>query len=294
MAGNVKEKEACIVFDCMGTLVQPFGIVRGEKLGKISEHISVKGSVYSRRISKTNPISDLLKENPNLILANLDYAPEKIDQFDPNLKFKELAKNKEVPLKIGLHFSTKLSPRSILNIVSLNETLTFGAIQETINYMRKNYPIDLIIGVVLIIDVDMKNILYLGVVGGKIFPGTYRLMRNLNTKGINIYIASGDRPESLLKIALKLGIQKKNIFGYASPEDKRALIQHLKQKYQYVLMVGNDKSDIPALEAADLSIVTVQQNVDEQAIKVADKVISNLSQLMAVIRAFLRSTFQVL
>lgn len=289
MACKVKRKETCIVFDCMGTLVQPFGIVKEEKLKKISEYISIKDSVYSRRLSKTNPISDLLAENPNIILVILDCAPEKINKFNPNLKLKELAKNKEIRLKIGQHISSKLSLCNILNIVSLNETLTLGAIQEAMNYARKNYPIDLIMEVVLIIDFSMKSILYVGVVAGKIFSEAYKLIRNLNRKQIDIYMASGDRPESLLKIALRLGIQKNKVFGYASPEDKRALIQHLKQKYQYVLMVGNDKNDIPALEIADFSIVTTQQNVDEQAIKVADTVISDLSQLMDVIRAVFKS-----
>ncbi len=78
------------------------------------------------------------------------------------------------------------------------------------------------------------------------------VLRQLRELGIDIRIASGDRPEVVTSVARSLGVADAQ--GGMSPADKVALVNGLQQAGQRVAVVGDGINDAPVLAAADVSI----------------------------------------
>ncbi|MDV3167783.1 MAG: HAD-IC family P-type ATPase [Candidatus Phytoplasma stylosanthis] len=100
--------------------------------------------------------------------------------------------------------------------------------------------------------------------------------------GIKIKIISGDNPETIFHIAKKLNIINKkdqainlmnldekelekisfkyNVFGRATPEQKKNIIQILKKNNHRIGMIGDGVNDILAFKEADISIAMASGN----------------------------------
>ena len=113
-----------------------------------------------------------------------------------------------------------------------------------------------------------------------------------HSQGVELKVLSGDRPETVASIAHDAGIdgaaidastlpggdaelQKvalaHDVFGRISPEDKRRVVQALRDAGRYVAMVGDGVNDVPALKAARLAIA--QGTGTQMARTVADVVL---------------------
>jgi Cu+-exporting ATPase len=106
-----------------------------------------------------------------------------------------------------------------------------------------------------------------------------------------MYIASGDRVTKLEKMADHLGIPRDRVYGVATPSVKAQIVNDLRQEYDRVLMVGDGINDLAAMRTADIAILTIQQPGDrpEELYKVADHVVNNVSDVVAIVQALLRS-----
>ncbi|MDV3196206.1 MAG: HAD-IC family P-type ATPase [Candidatus Phytoplasma stylosanthis] len=100
--------------------------------------------------------------------------------------------------------------------------------------------------------------------------------------GIKIKIISGDNPETIFHIAKKLNIINKkdqainlmnldekelekisfkyNVFGRATPEQKKNIIKNLKKNNHRIGMIGDGVNDILAFKEADISIAMASGN----------------------------------
>jgi Cu+-exporting ATPase len=102
---------------------------------------------------------------------------------------------------------------------------------------------------------------------------------------VDIYVASGDSMRSLACLS-KLGISLERITAVASPRQKRDLVVSLKGCYGKVVMVGDGMNDLQALNAADLGVLTVQQDSrpPQKLLMAADTVVRDIRQLPESVR----------
>jgi len=97
------------------------------------------------------------------------------------------------------------------------------------------------------------------VVGGLRFsdqlrPEAVAVVRQLQQKGIRVYMLSGDDPVTASAVAAAAGIPEGCVRGGASPGDKLEFIRGLQGSGEVLAMVGDGVNDAPALAAADVGI----------------------------------------
>ena len=86
----------------------------------------------------------------------------------------------------------------------------------------------------------------------KIRAQAIETIQNLKSKGIMVFMLTGDNENTAKAISDRLGID-----GYMShllPEEKVAAIEKLRVQYGTVAMVGDGINDAPALASADIGI----------------------------------------
>lgn len=82
--------------------------------------------------------------------------------------------------------------------------------------------------------------------------GAHSLIHELQSKGLEVWLASGDQNATVHKVAKELGIQ--HVVGECSPEDKLRLMRQLQAQGARVIMIGDGINDAPVLAGADVSI----------------------------------------
>ncbi len=123
-------------------------------------------------------------------------------------------------------------------------------------------------------------------------PEALSTVQWLQAEGVELKVLSGDRPETVASIACDAGIDAApydasvlpddtnelrrivlghSVFGRISPQDKRRVVEALRDAGKYVAMVGDGVNDVPALKAAQLAIA--QGTGTEMARAVADVVL---------------------
>jgi len=142
-----------------------------------------------------------------------------------------------------------------------------------------------------IINMADKGIEFTITAGGWPFDGAKEVVTSLHRMGVPMYIASGDRVTKLEKMADHLGIPRDRVYGVATPSVKAQIVNDLRQEYDRVLMVGDGINDLAAMRTADIAILTIQQPGDrpEELYRVADHVVNNVSDVVAIVQALLRS-----
>ncbi len=90
------------------------------------------------------------------------------------------------------------------------------------------------------------------VVQDPIKTNTPSAIHELQKRGINIYMLTGDSKKTADAVATNLGI--KHVFAEVLPEDKSRIIDELKNKGLILAMVGDGVNDGPALAKADVGI----------------------------------------
>ena len=77
-------------------------------------------------------------------------------------------------------------------------------------------------------------------------------IKALHEQGITTMLLSGDRSGHVQAIAQQLGIKK--AIGQASPEDKVAELEALRNQGRHVMMVGDGLNDLPSMAGAGVSV----------------------------------------
>jgi Cu+-exporting ATPase len=104
----------------------------------------------------------------------------------------------------------------------------------------------------------------------------------LQVRGIESWLVTGDNPESAAVVASSVGIKPENVIAAASPEDKLAKISALQRAGKKVAMIGDGVNDAAALAQSNLSLA--MGTGTDTAISTADITLMR-PQLMAVIDA---------
>jgi P-type Cu2+ transporter len=87
-------------------------------------------------------------------------------------------------------------------------------------------------------------------------PDAISAIRALQESHIQLQVLSGDKSQSVQRIAHLVGIDQ--VFGNCTPQDKLAHLQSLQQQARHVAMVGDGLNDGPVLASAHVSIAIGQ------------------------------------
>ena len=82
-------------------------------------------------------------------------------------------------------------------------------------------------------------------------PEAIDAVKSLEARGVSVHILSGDRGESVARVAAQAGIQ--NARGGCSPDDKLSVMRALQSSGHRVAMVGDGLNDGPVLAGANVS-----------------------------------------
>ncbi len=104
----------------------------------------------------------------------------------------------------------------------------------------------------------------------------------LQARGIESWLVTGDNAESAAVVAASVGIKPENVIAAASPEDKLAKISALQSAGKKVAMIGDGVNDAAALAQSNLSLA--MGTGTDTAISTADITVMR-PQLMAIIDA---------
>ena len=236
--------KTAVVFDSAGTLLNVYRVAKDVRNGRIVEHASSTNIVALGRgcalvAMKTDSFDFLDGKSPEMSLSG--YLAE---------------------TGIGLDIicrSTRCPVESVSAAALKDTTATLGDMQDAIAAVKLKCKGIYYVNMGFIVDVPHATIPYVLATGGRIFSGVKDAVRQLGSLGADVYIASGDNRRSLTDLASAIGVPEAQVFDALSPRGKKDLILSLKGRYSHVVMVGDGINDLQALEAADLGILTVQQ-----------------------------------
>jgi cation-transporting P-type ATPase E len=137
------------------------------------------------------------------------------------------------------------------------------------------------------------EVLGLVVLAERLRPHIRETVAFFQAQGIELKVLSGDSPETVAAIAADVGIHVRaeadgrnlpsdptelrrvalstDVIGRVSPEDKRHVVEALRDAGRYVAMIGDGVNDVPALKASRLAIA--QGSGTQMAKSVADLVL---------------------
>lgn len=262
------EKVKAVVFDNSGTLIKRYRAVKNIRTGNICDHVS---SI------------DIVDYNVNRALVVLQTDPSTcIINARPHQTIHDFIKRNRIKMDIS-YSSSEIDENKILEIIQEDQSQV-ADIQDTIRaVMEKKYNVQICSGSGFIMDIDTGTIDFIITAGGKLFKEVPLVIKELKNRGIEIYVASGDRTKSLEQLAKFIHIPQDNVCGTADSRQKMDIVNRLKKKFK-VMMVGNSANDLLAIEAADIGVLTLQQeeNVPERLYNTADVIVYNIKDILDV------------
>lgn len=226
-----------------------------ERMEKINTLVVDKtGTLTEGRPVLTNIVSnDGFEENELLVLAaSLEHSSEHPQAFaivtaakEKNLKLESVL-NFNAPTGKGVTGSVNGRFIAIGNdkLMQENGIDTRSLLAKADAYRAKSASV-----MFMAVDDKMAAIL---VVEDPIKTNTPSAIHDLQKRGIEIFMLTGDNQKTAEAVATKLGI--KHVFAEVLPEDKSRIVDELKSKGLIVAMVGDGVNDAPALAKAEIGI----------------------------------------
>jgi Cu+-exporting ATPase len=268
MSGQDKMKKA-VVFDVAGTLIKRCRSVKNLNTGKIENEKSTLETIDT-------------SANLALVVIQTD-TKSCLMNADGNMKFYDFLKRYDVNVDISYSIS-KITEPEIMKCLKEDNTLLkeFQEVAQDLN--SKNEPIEVCSGSAFIFDELKNKITHVIAAGGKIFPNVSFVIETLKKRGIQSFIASGDRSESLYEIGKIIKIPYESIFTTANTKMKQNIVRQLKREDYKVMMVGNGPNDVLALKEADISVLTLEQeeHMSNELKSKAKHVINHITEILDI------------
>ncbi len=244
-----------VVFDNSGTLIERYRVVK---------------DVLNDNIFTDINSLDIIDAANSLALVVLQFNTNKLSNLNPNTLISDVIK--EFDIDFDISFSKNQVSKTEVRDILYNERSTkvsditdgFEILKDKISQMH------LCNGSALIVDMDLGVIAYTITSAGKFFPKVFETVSILKSRGIDIFIASGDRKGAIERLACLLDINPDNAFGSVSTRGKCEIVSMLKDGDYKVMMVGDGLNDILAFRNADVSVLTIEQH-EEVSPKMLDK-----------------------
>ncbi|WP_303235051.1 HAD family hydrolase [Methanosphaera cuniculi] len=258
-----------IVFDNAGTILKRI--------------TAIKNTHDDTIFFETNTIG-IANKNPNQIIVVFQQpTPQIIQTQKPNTRiYNYMKQNKD---KFEISYSQIPITKDELLEKLKKDTTTINQITKTATTLIDKFNIEICSGSALIIDTQKGNINYVFTAGGVFFDTTKSTIKKLKDLNFEVYIASGDNHESLMKIATILGIKKSNTYDTANRKEKSEIVKQIQNMGYTVCMVGNNLNDELALECADISILNLEQKEElpEYLLCKVDHTVNKLSEILDII-----------
>ncbi len=244
-----------VVFDNSGTLIERYRVIKDVLNGNLFTDINSL---------------ELIDAADALALVVLQFDTNELLNLDQNTLISGVIK--EYNIDFDVSFSTNpISKAEVKEIIDNEESATIADITDGFDILREKVPrMELCNGSALIVDMDLGLIAYTITSAGKFFPKVFETIETLKSRGIEIFIASGDRKGAINRLANILDIPEDNAFGTVSTRGKCEVVSILKDGGYKVMMVGDGINDLLAFKNADVSVLTVEQK-EEVSPKVMDK-----------------------
>lgn len=249
-----------VVFDSAGTILKTYRVAK-----------DIRRDILLKDVRTSDLVME--KYGRALIIPQLD--ANLIVSCSPDTLIRSLLDENSIEISCA---SAPISREKAIEIL-YNSEIKMVDVQETYSAVKARCP-DTYSSAGMIIDVELSEVVYTISTGGTPFPGLRSVLNQLKDLGADIYVASGDSMRSLSHLA-DYGIKPNHIYPVADPKRKREIVFLLKKRYSKVVMVGDGLNDLYALEAADLGVLTTQQNScpPRNLTKIADKVIKDILEL---------------
>ncbi|WP_407376156.1 HAD family hydrolase, partial [Methanobrevibacter sp.] len=243
------------VFDNSGTLIERYRVIKDVLNGNIFTDINSL---------------DLIAAADALALVVLQFNTNKLLKLDPSTLVSDVIKQYDIDFDIS--FSTKqVSKAEVKEILDSEKYTTVSDITDGFDVLREKISqMELCNGSALIVDMDLGQVAYTITSAGKFFPKVFETIETLKSRGIEIFIASGDRKGAINRLADMLDVPRDNAFGTVSTRGKCEVVSILKDDGYKVMMVGDGLNDVLAFKKADVSVLTIEQQ-EEVSPKMMDK-----------------------
>ena len=244
-----------VVFDNSGTLIKRYRVIKDV----------INGNIFT----DINSL-DLIDQADALALVVLQFNTNKLLKLNQDVLISDVIKEYEIDFDIS--FSTKqVSKAEVKDILDRETSTTVSDITDGFDILREKISdMELCNGSALIVDMDLGVVAYTITSAGRFFPKVFETVETLKSRGIEIYIASGDRKGAINRLANMLDVPEDNAYGTVSTRGKCEIVSILKDAGYKVMMVGDGLNDILAFKKADVSVLTIEQQ-EEVSPKMMDK-----------------------
>jgi soluble P-type ATPase len=260
-----------VIFDCAGTLLKKYRVAKDLDQGTFLHQVVSLSLVGTR-------------EDYVLAVFQLD-APKDLEGVPIDLSIADFLDSYNVDLVV-VCANVPVAKAKIMNAVARDERSHVKDLVDVVSEVSKSCSSSYFTGTAAIIDIEQGKIPYVLATCGELFDSALPVVDELKRTGGDIYVASGDAKNTLYALADRIHIPYTNVLDIATPSVKEELVHKLKDKYGYVVMVGDGINDIAALKAADLGVLTVQQKEERPAAlyNAADIVIKDLTLLPGILK----------
>ncbi|MGA3199295.1 MAG: HAD family hydrolase [Halobacteriota archaeon] len=264
-------KGFAVVFDCAGTLLEKYRVAK-----------EIEGGMLLHQIVSLSFIGT--RQDYVLAVFQLD-VPKDLEGVPTDLSIADFLDIYNVDLVVVCS-NVPVAKTTVLRAVARDAKSRVKDLVDVVDEVRKSCSASDFTGTAAIVDIEQGNIPYVLATCGELFESARPVIDELKRIGGDIYVASGDAKNTLYALADRIDIPYENIRDIATPGAKEQLIQELKEEYRYVVMVGDGINDIPALRAADLGVLTIQQKEERPATlyEAADLVIKDLALLPGILK----------
>jgi soluble P-type ATPase len=258
--------DIAVVFDVAGTMLRMYRVAKEISSGRLLERVVT---------------SDLIMEKAGRALIVPQADPRKVMDCPPDFPIGAIISDREDSLQVSCS-STPVTREEALQVLR-SSSATMADIQDVSRAARSRCP-----GgyqtTGMIIDADLGVVSYAISTSGKPFPGLQDVLNEMGRLGIEVFVASGDSMGSLDWLT-RLGLRRDHIYPISTPARKAEVVRELKESFKKVIMIGDGLNDLLALQAADVGVLTVQQDSHppKSLLLAADRVIVDIAELPGLV-----------
>ena len=258
-----------VVFDNSGTLIERYRVIKDVLNGDL--------------FTDVNSL-ELIDAADALALVVLQYNTNKLLDLDQNTLISDVIREYDIDFDIS--FSTNpVSKAEVKDVIDNEKSSTVSDITDGFDILREKVPrMELCNGSALIVDMDLGVIAYTITSAGMLFPKVFETVKTLKSRGVEIFIASGDRKGAINRLANLIDIPEDNAFGTVSTRGKCEVVSILKDAGYKVMMVGDGINDLLAFKNADVSVLTIEQQeeVSPKIMGKTDHVIDDIFEVTMI------------
>ncbi|MDD4651145.1 MAG: HAD family hydrolase [Methanothrix sp.] len=259
-------KELAVVMDVAGTILRMYRVAKDIENGTILANVVTW---------------ELIMERKGRVLVVPQIDPSIMLSCNPDDRLGKLIDGREQLLEISCS-SSPVSKSQAVRILA-GSRAKIGDLIDVYQNVAARCPGNYITAG-MIIDAELQEVVYALSTGGAPFPGLKDVLASLRDLGADIFMASGDSMRSLAYLR-ELGIDLSRVYPVSGPMKKKEIVVSLKSQYRRVVMIGDGLNDLYALRAADLGILTIQQDTrpTQKLREAADRIITNIGELPKIL-----------